>query len=161
MLLQHLLVSNRALKNSNVQSELNNEHLRLSVRPKLIGHYHFKRNEHFSLEVENKGLGPAVINEWYLFNKSDSKPIGNNDDTLRIMGEIKSSIALYNTPFTVTTKKTDSILKPNEIWRVMTIHVEDIRNESIENNLKECLRNYSLKINYSSLYNESFEEHVR
>lgn len=99
----------------------NQRHMRLSVRPWLTGHYDLRSDSALVVELENRGLGPAILKEWVFWSEESSE----KRVTTGLSSELQKYIAEHlpdpQLPFTYSSKKRCSLLKVGEKWRIFEL----------------------------------------
>jgi hypothetical protein len=112
------------------------------------------------VEVENRGLGPAVLKEWaFWFEGSPEKRI-----TTGLSSELEKYIAAHlpdsQLPFTYSSRKRCSLLKVGEKWRIFELDSAKVGDLQAMTTARGAVMRFCLQIKYASLYDEEFLETV-
>ena len=157
--LASLLVAFTAIVISVKALSHNQRHMRLSLRPWLTGHYMLQTDVELAIEVENRGIGPAIIKQWKFWhttNDSDFITTGLSSDLEEFIASKLSDSTLR---FTYSSKKRDSILVPGEKWRIFELKASNADPGKM-GQARDDMKGFCLEIDYQSFYEEDFNEVV-
>lgn len=137
----------------------NQRHQQLSVRPWCSGHYRIQTDQELSFEIENRGLGPAIIKTWAFWHKSTPKERVETAQTGELENLINKFMPNTNVNFTYSSRKRNSVLQPGEIWKVFELRAS--KSNPVEMaQVKPIIEGFCMEIIYESFYGESFSETV-
>lgn len=155
-----LVQSRKALQHAEDQMQENQKHMKLSVRPLLTGHYILLTNKELAVEVENRGIGPAIIKRWDLWFDGDIEDKLPIESSAHLIPFISSKLSDPSLPFVCTSKKRGTILQPDAHWRVFELDADVIGSAAKFEQLKAEVQRITIRIEYQSLYDEDFVETV-
>lgn len=113
-----LIVAIAAMYIASQSLKQNQRHHRLSVRPWITGHYRTQEDSALCLEIENRGLGPAVIKTWEFWHESKPAQKAETARAESLEDVINLAMPSAAVRFTYSSRKRDSILKSGETWKV-------------------------------------------
>jgi len=138
----------------------NQKHMRLSVRPYLIGHYYLKSDDTLAIEVENRGLGPAILKKWAFWSEDNSAQPVRTGRSSDLKQYIASHLPDSRLPFVFSSKKRESVLNVGERWRVLELDPSKVKNDQMMASTRAAIERFRLQIRYASFYGEEFVETV-
>ena len=154
-----LIVAFAAMYIASQSLKQNQQHHRLSVRPWITGHYRTQEDSELSLEIENRGLGPAVIKTWEFWH--ESRPVQKTETARAESLEDVINLAMPSSAvqFTYRSRKRGSILKSGETWKVFELRASKSSPSEMAA-VKSAMQGFCMDIHYESLYGEPFSESV-
>lgn len=137
----------------------NQRHMQLSLRPWLSGHYILQTDKELAIEVENRGVGPAIIKHWCFWHTSSREDCVVTGQSDHLKNLIASKLHDPRLRFTYTSKKRSSILAPGEKWRVFELKAADTCPEAMTRAMDD-VKEFCIQVDYQSFYEEDFTELV-
>ena len=137
----------------------NQRHMRLSLRPWLSGHYILLTNKELIVEIENRGVGPAIIKRWRFWHTSSSEDYVTTARSGDLQRFIASKLHDPNLRFVYTSKKRGSILAPGEKWRIFELKAADTHPDKMIQ-ARDDVKEFCVQVDYQSFYEEDFTELV-
>jgi hypothetical protein len=141
------------------QTNIIHQQSRLSVRPRLNFQSAFNHNDSiitYILEIENKGIGPAIINEATIYYEGKKYPV----EMESFFNEAYPGINKYGGFNRLSTLSEGSSLTANEVSILFSFsfHQEDMKKleEYLQIKTEEELP-FKLVVNYSSIYEEEWQ----
>lgn len=141
------------------QSQKNREHNRLSVMPYLIitTSEHNKDNETYSLELNNRGLGPAIITGIDIKTEKSFNVYYEEMDWIKIIENIDSEkkLDLLNKikDLAYTNFEGKVVIPAGENLKLLYIPKTNLNNEN-KKTFKKILEKFSIGICYKSFYGD-------
>lgn len=153
-----LVQSRKALNQADEHMHQNQKHMQLSVVPHLKVHYIMKTNEIFSIHVESRGLGPAVISRWDIWCENDPNNRCSLESSTRLKEFFNAYIEMPEIPFVCASISRGSYLTAGSTWRLLDLDASVIRSEEISKVVQILLEQISVKVEYQSVYGKEFVE---
>lgn len=127
-------------------------HNRLSVRPKLDLSFDVGKNN-FGYSILNQGLGPAIITERKIF--FDGKEFNPPMKYFGWATALQDTLQLMNMKLAVAFPLSKGVtIRAGEPWIIIQFSEQDNKDLTIDP--KMIYRRLAFKINYESIYGESF-----
>ena len=156
-----LVQSRKALQQSEEQMRQNQRHVELSVRPLLTGHYTLLTDQLLAIDIENRGLGPAVISRWDVWSEDSPDDVFPIEKSTHLDQFLTSKMPNPKPPFVSSLKKRGTYLPAGSNWRLFELgSPSSLGDAQFVEMVKRAVKRISIRIEFESIYGESFVETV-
>ncbi len=155
-----LVQSRKAIRQADDHMRQNQKHAELSVRPLLTGHYILLNAQLFAIDIENRGLGPAIITYWEVWPELEPKDILPIESSTYLGKFLPSKLPNPDLPFVYSLKKQGTYLPAGSDWRLFELVTTSLKDKKFIEAVRGAIENISIRIEYESLYGEKFSETV-
>lgn len=138
----------------------NQRHMALSVRPSLTGHYIVLTDKLFAIDIENHGLGPAIILNWEVWSENSPSDVLSSMHSSALDEFLASKLQSPTLPFVYTSKKRGTYFPAGAVWRFFELPASAVPDPALLQVVKHNVESISLLVEYESIYGESFSETV-
>jgi len=138
------------------QTDIMRVQSKLSVKPRLDFTTNFGGNDstiHYQEVIENKGLGPAIIDSIYFVRNGKKYPL----DIEKLLQEELPKVLEYGYLYQHATMARGTTLSPNEERPIFTYHIPSDRLDSLYTYLGMANENenpFPIKVIYTSIYED-------